>query len=115
MNKKEQKKIDDFMASCREDDDGGEEYEQKPKVELDRDTIHTLSVEAVITGENQFGDYIGLATDESMVFFGGYEAADLKRVIADNEAPFTVEVLRTQVESSKNEGRTFNKVHARIL
>ena len=35
MNKKEQKKIDDFMASCREDDDGGEEYEQKPKVELD--------------------------------------------------------------------------------
>ena len=114
MKNKEQKKIDDFMASCREDD-GGEEYEQKPKVELNRDTIHTLSVEAVITGENQFGDYIGLATDESMVFFGGYEAADLKRVIGDNEAPFTVEVMRTQIESSKNEGRTFNKVFAKIL
>ena len=83
------------MASCREDDDGGEEFEQKPKVELDRDSVHTLSVEAVITGENQFGDYIGLATDESMVFFGGYEAADLKRVISDNEAPFTIESSET--------------------
>ena len=115
MNKKQQTVLDDFMASCHEDNDGEASYEEKPTVVLDRDAVHDLVVESTIEGTNQFGDYIGLATADSVVWFGGYEAADVKRVIGDVEAPFSIQVLRTQVESKKNEGRTFNKVHAKLV
>ena len=115
MNKKEQKKMDDFIALCDEGNGGEVEYDQKPKVELDRDAVHRLTVEAVVEGTNQFGDYIGLATVDAMIFFGGYEAADIKRVVTGQETPFTIDVLRTQVASKKTEGRTFNKVHAKLV
>tara|TARA_R110000824_G_scaffold55874_2_gene153553 strand:+ start:773 stop:1120 length:348 start_codon:yes stop_codon:yes gene_type:complete len=115
MNKKEQKILDDFMASCHEGNEGEVEFDQKPKVELDRDSVHRLTVESVVEGENQFGDYIGLATGEAMIFFGGYEAADIKRVVTGQETPFVIDVLRTQVASKKTEGRTFNKVHVKLV
>jgi len=109
MTKKTQKKIDDFIASC----DTGDERVTQPKVELDRDTIHTLEVSGIVTGSNEFGEYIGLSSDDSMVFFGGFEAADIKRVVGDAEPPFTIEVMRTQLTSEKT-GRLFNKVYARL-
>ena len=111
-----QNKITDFIADCEaRDGEVEEEYEQKDKINLSRGEIHSLNVEAVITGENQFGEYIGLQTNEHIVFFGGYEAADVKHAIGKTESPFTIEVLRTQMPSQKNEGRSFNKVYAKLV
>jgi len=115
MSKNKQMEITDFIASCDEAGEEQIEYEQKERVELDRNIIHSLNVEAVIHGENQFGEYVGLVTEESVTFFGGYEAADVKRVVGSKAAPFTIELVRTQVDSKKTEGRKFNKVHAKLL
>jgi len=108
-----QKKLNDFIAACNEQN-GVEEVEQKNQLVLDRDKVHTLSVESVVRGENEFGDFVGLATTDAIVFFGGYEAADIERAIADSEVPFEIEVLRTQLPSQKHEGRKFNKVYAKL-
>ena len=115
MSKKQQKIMDDFIASCDESNGGDASFDELPTVVLDRDTVHEMTVNSVIEGTNQYGDYIGFATDNNVVWFGGYEAEDVKRVVGEVEAPFSIQVLRTQVESKKNEGRTFNKVHAKLV
>jgi len=113
MSKLSKKKMNEFIALCDNGNEG--ETDMKPKVVLDRDTIHTITVQSVVEGENQYGSYLGLDNGEGMIFFGGYEASDLKRVIENVETPFTLDILRTQVQSKKNEGRTFNKVHAKLV
>jgi len=66
----------------------------------ERYTIHTLEVQEVKTGTNQYGDLVGLKTENGMAFFDA-ECTDIKRVIEAQETPFTLKVVRIQMPSSE--------------
>jgi len=108
---KKANEISEFINSC----ESGVENDNMEKLTLERDTIHTLEVQEVKTGTNQYGDWVGLETENGMAFFGGFECTDIKRVIEAQETPFTLKVVRTQKPSSKNDGRMFNKCFAQLV
>lgn len=102
-----QKKLEAFIAKAEEARPKNENTDLE-MVKLERDVVHSFTLEEIVDFEGQFGlstcAIITLNDEKVKTFFNGVERDCLKRFVETNELPVAVEAVRTLKDSEKNEG-----------
>ena len=108
MNKmSSQKKLEAFIDKAEEARPKNENADLE-MVKLERDEIHSFTLEEIVDFEGQFGlSTCAIITQDDVkvkTFFNGVERDCLKRFIESNDLPIAVNAVRTLKDSEKNEG-----------
>ena len=108
------KKLSAFIAKAKEAQPKNENSDLE-MVKLERDVVHSFTLEEVVDFEGQFGlstcAIITLDDEKVKTFFNGVERDCLKRFIEANELPMNVEAVRTLKDSEKNEGYQYGYLY----
>ena len=101
------KKLAAFIAKAEEARPKNENTDLE-MVKLERDVVHSFTLEEIIDFEGQFGlSTCAIITQDDVkvkTFFNGVERDCLKRFVEANELPVAVDAVRTLKDSEKNEG-----------
>ena len=108
------KKLSAFIAKAEEAQPKNENSDLE-MVKLERDVVHSFTLEEVVDFEGQFGlstcAIITLDDEKVKTFFNGVERDCLKRFIEANELPMAVQAVRTLKDSEKNEGYQYGYLY----
>lgn len=108
-NKK--KELEEFLSK-HEETTGG--YEEVETLNLERDTLHQITIIGHHTFEGKFGPATVVTYENKegkfKAYLGGFEVTHFNSFIEGKELPLDVQLARVQQDSVANEGRSYNRL-----
>ena len=90
------------------------DYEDVETLNLERDTLHTVTILDHGTFDGKFGPAVALTYKNEegtfKAYLGGFEVTHFNKFIEGQELPLNVTLARVQQESASNEGRSYNRL-----
>tara|TARA_Y100001963_G_C6731386_1_gene424103 strand:+ start:1011 stop:1367 length:357 start_codon:yes stop_codon:yes gene_type:complete len=95
------------------------DYEEVETLNLERDTLHAVTIHNHHTFDGKFGPatVVTYENDEGKfkTYLGGFEVTHFNNFIVGKELPLKVQLARVQQDSASNEGRAYNRLVIDIL